>query len=98
MDREQADETVVPLGRIRSSLIRAREECEVDGECQVQPEADVGGVEIQAGDLLHALEAVEHGVAVDIEQTCGFLWSAIRVEERLERIDQITAVAAIVVD
>ena len=79
-------------------LIRRLEEGEVDAEREVEAKADVGVVEVEAGDVAHAVEAVEDGVAVDPEQGRRFLGAAAGVEEGLEGADQVGAVLAVVGD
>ena len=68
----------------------------MDAEGDLEAEADVGVVQVQAGDLADPVEAVEDGVAVDGQDGGRLLGGAVGLEERLQGPDQVGAMLLVV--
>ena len=68
----------------------------MDVQRELQAHAQTRIIEIIAGDFAHAVEPVEHGVAVDTEPLRRFLGAAVRGEEGIEGADQIGVVLPVV--
>jgi hypothetical protein len=72
------------------------EERLVDVQRQLEAEAGLGVVEVVAGQLADAVEAVEDGVAVDVEALGRLLGGAAGGEEGAQGADQLGVVVAVV--